>query len=56
MSQENKTVFKEPQTGSNGTPQSKKIPKSKKQFQLKTIKDFELSIDSISEKEGFMYR
>ena len=58
MSQENKTVFKEPQTGSYGTPQSKKISRSKQHFELKTIKHFEkkLSIDDIFEKEGFAYR
>lgn len=57
MNQENKTVFKDPQTGSNGTPQSRKISRSKQHFQLKTIKHFEkkLSIDDISEKEGFVY-
>ena len=49
MRQQNKTVFKEPQTGSNGTPQSKKISRSKQNFHLKTIKNFE-------KKEGFMYR
>ena len=58
MRQQNKTVFKEPQTGSNGTPQSKKISRSKQNFHLKTIKNFEkkLSTNDISEKEGFMYR
>ena len=57
MSQENKTVFKEPQTGSYGIPQSKKISRSKQHFELKTIKHFEkkLSIDEIFEKEGFSY-
>ena len=58
MSQQNKTVFKETQTGSNGTPQSKKISRSKQHFELKRIKHFEkkLSIDDTSEKEGFVYR
>ena len=58
MSQENKTIFKEPQTSSYQTPQSKKISRSKQHFELKTIEHFEkkLSIDDISEEEGFMYR
>ena len=55
MTQENVTVLKEPQTGSNGASESKKISKSKQHFELKTVKHFEKKVlkDDISEKEWF---
>ena len=57
MTQENVTVLKEPQTGSNGVSESKKISKSKQHFELKTVKHFEKKLlkDDISEKEWFVY-
>ena len=57
MTQENVTVLKEPQTGSNGASESKKISKSKQHFELKTVKHFEKKVlkDDISEKEWFVY-